>query len=136
DVFTYQNTVNRADIGLCPLLDDAWNRRKSAIKAMEYGLAGAAVVASPVLYRDIVQGRGILARSEDDWYPGIETYVIDADRRKRDAKALKEYVVSRWDVRKHVADIYSTYRSLFKGTATHGNQRHQRAAHTGRAGYQ
>jgi glycosyltransferase involved in cell wall biosynthesis len=116
DVFTYQSTVNRIDIGLCPLIDDAFNKKKTFIKAMEYGMAGAAVVASPTLYRDIVQGRGLIARDEQGWYDAIEAMIVSPALRNNYAKALHECVVSRWDVRKHTAEIYQTYRNLFKAS--------------------
>jgi O-antigen biosynthesis protein len=129
DVFTYQATVNRIDIGLCPLTDDGFNRRKTFIKALEYGMAGAAVVASPTLYRDIVQGRGLIVRDEQGWYDAIEALIVSPALRKQHAKALHECVVSRWGVRKHTTEIYQTYRSLFKSPGVlNGTQRDQRAA--------
>ena len=41
------------DIGICPLVDDEFNRNKSQIKAIEYGLLGLPVVASPTVYNGI-----------------------------------------------------------------------------------
>ena len=38
------------DIGCCPLEDRPFNRCKTPIKAWEYALSGAAVVASPTVY--------------------------------------------------------------------------------------
>lgn len=135
----YQATVNRIDIGLCPLEASNFNKRKTPIKAMEYGMARAAVVASPTLYRDLVAGKGTIARSEADWETAIEAYIVDAGRRRRDAAALHHTVISRCDVARHAGAIYTTYRKLFstgatratRGDQTHGSQRHQRIGHTG-----
>lgn len=118
DIFAYQTTVNRVDIGLCPLEDSPFNRRKTFIKALEYGMANAAVVASPTLYKDIIQGRGLIARSEQDWYDSIEALVVSPILRDQCAKALHDTVVSRWDVRKHTTEIYQTYRNLFKASGS------------------
>jgi glycosyltransferase involved in cell wall biosynthesis len=139
DIAAYQATVNRIDIGLCPLLADDFNKRKTPIKAMEYALAHAAVVASPILYRELIGSRGTLARSESDWEAAIATYITDADRRKRDAAALHHHVISRCDVAHHAGAIYTTYRKLLstgatrapRGDLSHGSRRHQGIGHTG-----
>lgn len=110
----YPAVVNCIDIGLAPLIDDAFNRRKSPIKALEYGLAGAAVVGSATQYLSVVKGRGTIARTEQEWYTAIETYITDPDKRRRDAQALRSYVIKNYDVRTHTKDIYNTYRRLFK----------------------
>jgi len=114
NIAAYQRTLNRVDIGLAPLLDDAFNKRKTPVKSLEYGMAGAAVVASPTLYRSVVQGRGTLARTENDWHAAIEAYVTRPELRQRDSKALHEYVVSRLDIHRQTQEIYQTYRNLFK----------------------
>jgi O-antigen biosynthesis protein len=109
----YQRTVSRIDIGLCPLVDDSFNRRKTPIKAYEYGLAGAAVVGSPTLYRTTLQGRGIIARTPDDWYEGVKAYITDPRRRTRDAAALHAFV-ERLDVYRHAAEIYRAFATIHK----------------------
>ena len=43
------------DIGCCPLDDHPFNRSKSPIKAWEYALSGAAVVASPTVYGRVIR---------------------------------------------------------------------------------
>ena len=43
------------DIGCCPLDDHPFNRCKSPIKAWEYALGGAAVVASPTVYGKVLR---------------------------------------------------------------------------------
>jgi O-antigen biosynthesis protein len=109
----YRSVISQFDIGLCPLLSDDFNRRKSPIKAYEYALGGAAVVGSPTQYRTALQGRGIVARTEDEWYEGIKTYIVDADRRTRDAKALRSYVET-LDAHRHTHSIYQAYQNLYR----------------------
>lgn len=108
----YQKTVNRIDIGLCPLTGCDFNKRKTPVKAMEYAMAGAAVVASTGLYSDMVTRRGMIARYEHNWFEAIELYILDADRRHRDATELHNYVQLHYDVVSHAHEIYSTYRKL------------------------
>ena len=109
----YREVVNQIDIGLCPLRDDQFNRAKTPIKAYEYGLAGAAVVGSPTIYRTTLQGRGIVARSEDEWYTGITTYIVDLERRRSDAAALTAYV-KRLDVLRNARGIAATIERLVR----------------------
>lgn len=88
----YPHMVNMVDIGLCPLIDDAFNRAKSPIKAYEYALAGAAVVGSPVQYRTVLQGRGKIAKTDDEWYDAMAHYITNERARKEDAAKLRRYV--------------------------------------------
>lgn len=113
-VLAYQHTVNRIDIGLCPLHQDDFNKRKTPIKAMEYALAGAAVVASPTLYREMVSSRGTIARTEADWFNAIESYITNPLLRQQHATALQAYVTRTCDVHRNARSIYQTYRQLFK----------------------
>lgn len=50
------------DIGICPLRDTPFNRHRSAVKAMEYSLTGALVMAS-----DLVPYKGDLNSIRADW---------------------------------------------------------------------
>ena len=66
---SYPAGLKQMDIGCAPLADTPFNRAKSPIKVMEYAAAGAAVVASPLLYSTLVEdGRsGHIATTADEW---------------------------------------------------------------------
>jgi glycosyltransferase involved in cell wall biosynthesis len=112
NVSSYLQTVSRIDVGMCPLLKNDFNKRKTPLKAMEYAQAGAAVVASPTLYRDIVAGRGTIARTEAEWYTAIKAYVTDAALRQRHAKALQNYVNAKHRVQDHAKDLAKVYKTI------------------------
>lgn len=75
----------QVDIGCCPLADTPFNRAKSPIKAWEYALAGAAVIASPTVYRPYVQPciDGEIAETADDWYRALHILIESADWRRK-----------------------------------------------------
>jgi glycosyltransferase involved in cell wall biosynthesis len=81
----YAKHMSRVDIGLCPLVpDDPFNLAKSAVKALEYMAAGAAVVAQNMpVYRRVVSQRhnGLLA--DGNWYHLIALLVEDEGLRRK-----------------------------------------------------
>lgn len=82
------------DIGCCPLANTPFNRSKTYIKAMEYAALGAAVVASPTVYQQVIDdGRdGFIAENADEWETALADLVSSANRRKRMAQALERKV--------------------------------------------
>lgn len=64
-------------IGICPLVDNAFNRVKSDLKWVEYTAVGAAVVASSGLMYDGVcaDGCGLLAGNPAEWEQALEQLV-------------------------------------------------------------
>jgi glycosyltransferase involved in cell wall biosynthesis len=78
------------DIGCCPLADTHFNRCKTFIKALEYAASGAAVVASPTVYGDLIElGRdGLIARTADEWYAALSSLIDSANVRNRMAQNL------------------------------------------------
>ncbi len=110
----YQKMLEGVDIGLCPLIDDHFNRCKTEIKAYEMGMAGCAVVASPTKYHTAVQGRGRTATTPDQWYTAIKFYVEHKDERRKDAQALRSYLLRHIDVRGHTTEIATVYSSMYR----------------------
>ena len=82
------------DIGCCPLVDTPFNRAKTYIKALEYGASGAAVVASPTVYGQIIEhGRdGFIARTATEWYEALRQLVISANKRQRMVQRLQNRI--------------------------------------------
>lgn len=85
------------DIACCSVVDTPFNRSKSAIKAYEAAVAGAAVVATPTVYgRTIEHGRtGYLAESVDDWTDALAELVESRAHRRMIATRLLRYVERR-----------------------------------------
>lgn len=73
----------QVDIGCCPLRNTSFNRCRSPIKAMEYAIGGAAVVASPTVYNGLVQDtrNGFLAETADEWEAAIVDLIEKPDLR-------------------------------------------------------
>jgi glycosyltransferase involved in cell wall biosynthesis len=113
DILEYPHLINRIDIGLCPLPDSHFNRCKSPIKAYELGLASAAVVGSPTQYQTVLQGRGTIARTEQEWFDGIERYIINQVLRLQHAAALHAFV-RKQDIDAHIRAIAAVYADLYK----------------------
>jgi glycosyltransferase involved in cell wall biosynthesis len=82
----YQTTI-----GCCIAPDNAFSRCKSPIKAWEYGLAGACVVASPALYRDCVSV-GCQASDVDAWEWTISGLMDDDIARREYRDGLRWHV--------------------------------------------
>jgi len=75
----------RLDIGLCPLLDDDFNRCKSDIKYLEFGFLGTCGIYSKLPpYESSVSHEihGLLCEwSEQAWFEAIETLIADENLR-------------------------------------------------------
>lgn len=78
------------DIGCCPLGDTAFNRCKSPIKAFEYAASGAAVVASPTVYRTLIEPgeTGYLCETADEWEAALSALIESESRRRIMARRL------------------------------------------------
>jgi glycosyltransferase involved in cell wall biosynthesis len=62
--------LSEIDIGLMPLVDDAWSRGKCGFKLIQYMAIGMASVASPVgVNKEIIKhgANGYLASNEEEW---------------------------------------------------------------------
>src|SRR5574343_736425 len=78
------------DIGICPLIDDEFNRNKSNIKWMEYAVYKIPCVASKVYpyYKKVLNKNtindginGFLASSTDEWYKKLSKLIEDKQLR-------------------------------------------------------
>ncbi len=91
------------DIGLYPMVDDAWSRGKSGFKAVQYMACGVPVVASPVgsVLGIIDAGQnGYLAKSDDDWVRLLGLLLEDTDHRRRMGAVGRTTAVCDWSLRK------------------------------------
>lgn len=82
------------DINLAPLEESIFNEAKSENKWVEAALVRVPTIASNLgaFKRMIVHNEtGILANTCEEWYKGLETLIVDMQKRERIAKAAYDY---------------------------------------------
>lgn len=102
------------DIGCCPLEANAFNECKSPIKAIEYGAAGAAVVASPTVYGHIIRDayNGLLATTADEWTQALEAFLWQREQRLGMAHALSSRVERCHDIQTNWGNWQRAYNQI------------------------
>ena len=81
-----------ADVGIAPLVDIQWNRARSNVKLKEYGAAGLAWLASPVVpYLGMGERQGGRLVPDDRWHEEIERLIVDRRARRKLAKRARRW---------------------------------------------
>ena len=83
--YPYKMALMNLDIALCPLVDNVFNRNKSAIKWMEYSLVKAATIASAIPpYEGVIKDKetGFLVQ-DHEWEGAMQTLIDDRSYRNR-----------------------------------------------------
>lgn len=85
------------DIACCPLADLPFNYKKSPCKAFEAGAAECAVVASPVIYEDVITNgkNGLIAENVDQWIGNLTMLIENEKYRKTLARRWSHQVNQR-----------------------------------------
>ncbi|HMJ04571.1 MAG TPA: hypothetical protein VK506_16635 [Conexibacter sp.] len=116
-------TLARADVGLAPLTDIAWNRARSNVKLKEYAAAGLAWLASPVgPYRAMGEQHGGRLVPDVGWYDAIEQLVVDARTRRKLAKRGAKWVKHE-GIDRHAAEWERALRDAAARAAARGVER-------------
>lgn len=86
----------QADIALCPLRDNEFNRCKSDIKAIEFGWLGVPCIVSdlPPYADSVAPGvRGLRCSGDAAWAAALQQLIDDADARRTMGAAARDYVL-------------------------------------------
>jgi glycosyltransferase involved in cell wall biosynthesis len=115
EAYPYKLSLLNCDIGLCPLIDNEFNRMKSAIKWMEYSMVGMATVAAniPPYSKVISNGNTGLLCNEDEkeWENAIEYLIKSKSARFAMACEAKQEVLKNHNIhtKAHLwADAYNS----------------------------
>ncbi|MEE8219475.1 MAG: glycosyltransferase [bacterium] len=89
------------DIGLMPLVDDAWTQGKCGFKILQYMGVGIPSVSSPVgVNAEIVEEgvNGYLAHTEDEWVEKLSRLIEQASLRREAGLKGREFVEARYSL--------------------------------------
>lgn len=113
------------DIFIAPLLDDEFNRCKSAIKFFEYTTLGVPVICSRVTpYSEVITDNenGLLASDPDQWDEKINLLISDPDLRYRLAVNAQKLVKDKYLMSKNSDQWLNTYRKINEQGISSHNQ--------------
>lgn len=114
------NDIQDMDIGLYPLIEDAWSLGKSGFKAVQYMACGVPLVASPVgVTTAMIRSghNGFLATSTADWVGHLTSLLDDPTLRRRLADAGRRDAVERWSLAAHQPRVVDIIRSVIDPAA-------------------
>lgn len=114
DVWDYYNMLTAFDIGIAPLRPHAFNRSKSAIKALEYAALGIpAVVSAEPSYVDFVHHglTGFLVTHEHEWGKYLGELISNPDLRDAMGRKARDHAAG-WTIEGNAYRWSEAYQSL------------------------
>lgn len=107
--------VQTMDVGIMPLVDNAWTRGKCAFKAIQYMACGLPVVASPVGMNAEALGcgeAGLAATTEQQWLDALVFLFEHREQRRRIGTLGRARFLERYDlpvVTRKLAQIFTSF---------------------------
>lgn len=116
EVYPYHLKFMNLDIGLCPIIDNEFNRRKTSIKHFEYAVVGSASIASniPPYSLDIKDGENGLLVGENGWFDAMEELIKDKQKRDKLLKNAFDDIYENHNVDKKIHLWKDAYETLLK----------------------
>lgn len=91
------------DLALAPLVDDEFNRGRTALRVLEYGVLGYPVIASDMpSYREGGFPITIVGNNTDDWVSAIRELTKDRDALAHSGDVLRSCVLENWMLEDHL----------------------------------
>lgn len=111
----YERELATSDIALLPLQDNQFNRAKSDLKFLECAACGTAVLASPVVYSDVVKDdeNGFIFYDLKEFAQKLEILIDNRDKRRELATAAYDYVKHNRLMSQHYLERLDWYNELF-----------------------
>lgn len=107
------------DIGISPIVDDEFNRCKSALKWSEYSaLKIPSVVSDLPPYIPVEDGKtGLKAKNEDEWVEKISMLIDNPKLREELSNNAFEENYQKYNLKKNVVDLVKWYEKVYDGVS-------------------
>jgi hypothetical protein len=103
------------DVGIMPLVDNAFQHGKCGLKLLQYMAAGLPVIASPVgVNVKIVGDRGLLAASAADWREAILLFCRDRELIAHLGMRGRAFCMAEYDIKIAAATLLGIFEHLHK----------------------
>jgi glycosyltransferase involved in cell wall biosynthesis len=117
DVDRLPEAMGGFDVGVAALADNAYNRGKSGVKALQYWALGVPVLASRLPMYEELAGPGLqlVDGSVEAWTEALWTACGDAGWRALHGAAGRVRLLEEWDLRRRAGDWVRVWRQVAKG---------------------
>lgn len=111
------------DIGIAPLVGDAFDRNKSELHWLEYSMVGGAFIGEKFKYGDAPYSvvrhgvDGLLAANRSEWHEAVKSLVESKDLRQQLAGAAKERILKEYNYKERAQE----WAEVFRWAAEHPN---------------
>jgi glycosyltransferase involved in cell wall biosynthesis len=109
---TEQEDILKLDIGVMPLVEDAWSEGKCGFKLIQYYASGIPAVASPVgINKTIIQDgiNGFLCISKENWQVSLRKLLTDKSLREKMGLAGWERINKDYSIRSQVEKFIQSF---------------------------
>lgn len=111
---TEVDDLRRMQIGMVPLPDNEWNRRKFIMKSAQYMALGIPPVATPLASNPEVIEHGVtgfLAASEKDWIEYLNLLIVDRELRKKMSANAAQTAEARYSLRANAVKVVEAFKA-------------------------
>ena len=101
------------NLGLMPLVDDAWAQGKCAFKALQYMALGVPPLVSPVgMNTEVVESgvNGYVCDTPAEWYESLRVLLANESERIRQGTAARRTIVERYSVSSNTVSFLRLFR--------------------------
>ena len=119
--YPYKLALMNLDIGLCPLIDNEFNRNKSCIKFIDYATQSVPSVASNVIpYSPVIKEgeTGYLVNNKDEWVSRLSELCKDHTLRRKIGKNAYDFAYEEYNSDKKIHLLRDYYESLLRKDLT------------------
>lgn len=111
----YEETLRSSDISLLPLQDNKFNRAKSDLKFIECANCGSAVLASSVVYSDVIRDgeNGFIFHDMAEFEKKLKLLIDSQETRRKFAESAYDYVKHNRLMSQHYEERLDWYNELF-----------------------
>lgn len=115
-VYPYKLACMNLDIGLCPVVENEFNRNKSAIKYFEYSMANAATIASnwEPYSSCITNNKDGLLVKPNEWFNAMEELILNKEKRESLAKNAYDNIYENFNADKQAYKWLDAYEKVLK----------------------
>jgi glycosyltransferase involved in cell wall biosynthesis len=108
--------LRKFDIGLLPVLETEWTKRKFFMKLIQYMSLGIPPVCTPIgANTEVVEhgSNGLFARCAADWDRQLERLVVDRDLRRAIGDRAAETAHSQYTIQARAEEIVDVFRAVW-----------------------